>query len=75
MTQTADQMYSERAKKVASREEEERKIFEREQAARARYHKDEAAGMFMKNQEQLGGQIGLADSLQRRGGRGLLKDI
>lgn len=75
MSASADQMSAERSTKLAQRAQEEKRIFEAEERARSRYHKDEAAGMFMKHQEQLGGSVGLAESLQRRGGKGLLRDI
>ncbi|CAK9785057.1 hypothetical protein CC85DRAFT_308795 [Cutaneotrichosporon oleaginosum] len=75
MSGAASQMYAERSTKLAQRAEEEKRVFEAEERARAKYHRDEAAGMFMKHQEQLGGSVGLAESLQRRGGKGLLRDI
>ncbi|GMK57416.1 hypothetical protein CspeluHIS016_0402500 [Cutaneotrichosporon spelunceum] len=75
MSGAANQMHAERSTKLAQRAAEEKRVFEAEERARATYHRDEAAGMFMKHQEQLGGSVGLAESLQRRGGKGLLRDI
>lgn len=75
MSGAASKMYEERSTKLAQRAEEEKRVFEAEERARAKYHRDEAAGMFMKHQEQIGGSVGLAESLQRRGGKGLLRDI
>ncbi|BEI96331.1 hypothetical protein CcaverHIS631_0112800 [Cutaneotrichosporon cavernicola] len=75
MTGAANQMSAERSTKLAQRADEEKRVFEAEERARAKYHRDEAAGMFMKHQEQLGGSVGLAENLQRRGGKGLLRDI
>ncbi|TXT13511.1 hypothetical protein VHUM_00878 [Vanrija humicola] len=75
MTANATSLNAERTEKLARRAVEEKAEEARDEKARSRYHRDEAAGLFMKHQEQMGGQIGLAESLQRRGGKGLLRDI
>jgi hypothetical protein len=75
MSVSASKMQSERKDKLAGRAEEERRVLAAEERARSRVHKDEVAGLFTKHQETMSGQIGLAESLQRRGGQGLLKDI
>lgn len=75
MSATASAVHAERKQTLAERAAEERKVFEREEAARKRYHRDEAAGLMMKHTEKVSGGVGLAESLQRRGGKGLLRDI
>lgn len=75
MSASADSLYAERSQTLARRAEEEKKVLESEEKARSKYHRDEAAGMFMKHQEEMSGQQSLAQSLQRRGGMGLLKDL
>ncbi|KAL1412949.1 RNA-splicing factor [Vanrija albida] len=75
MSSNAASLNAERTEKLARRAIEEKAEEARDEKARSRYHRDEAAGLFMKHQEQMSGQIGLAESLQRRGGKGLLRDI
>jgi hypothetical protein len=78
MTASADTMYEERSKTLAQRAEEERLKFEAEEKARARYGKGDTKGAFVREQEQLGmmgGAIGLSETLQRRAGKGLVKDF
>lgn len=75
MSSNATTLNAERTEKLARRAIEEKAEEARDEKARSRYHRDEAAGLFMKHQEQMSGQIGLAESLQRRGGKGLLRDI
>ena len=71
MSSSADQMYQQRSKSLAERAEEEKRQAEREERMRAKYGKDEANAKFFK----LGGEVGLGESLQRRAGKGLQRDI
>nr|ODN79215.1 hypothetical protein L203_06020 [Cryptococcus depauperatus CBS 7841] len=71
MSASANELYSQRSKTVAARVEEERKELEREERMRAKFGKEHANAGFFKQQSELG----LSEALQRRGGKGLLKDI
>lgn len=75
MQSNAQSMTGERSQILARRAEEEKKILESEERARSKYHRDEATGLFMKHQEQMSGKVSLAETLQRRGGQGLLRDL
>ncbi|KAK8858511.1 hypothetical protein IAR55_002738 [Kwoniella newhampshirensis] len=71
MSASANQLYEERSKTLAQRAEEERREAEREQKMRAKYGQEQASAGFFKEQSGLG----LSETLARRAGKGLLKDI
>lgn len=71
MSASADELYSSRSKSLAARAEEERRERESDEKMRQKYGKEQANANFFSQQSQLG----LGEALQRRGGKGLLKDI
>lgn len=71
MSASADELYSSRSKSLAARAEEERREQEKDEKMRQKYGKEQASANFFSQQSQLG----LGEALQRRGGKGLLKDI
>ncbi|KGB74826.1 pre-mRNA-splicing factor CWC25 [Cryptococcus deuterogattii R265] len=71
MSASADELYSSRSKSLAARAEEERREQESDEKMRQKYGKEQASANFFSQQSQLG----LGEALQRRGGKGLLKDI
>ncbi|OXH33792.1 pre-mRNA-splicing factor CWC25 [Cryptococcus neoformans] len=71
MSASADELYSSRSKSLAARAEEERREQQRDEKMRQKYGKEQASANFFSQQSQLG----LGEALQRRGGKGLLKDI
>ncbi|OCF41507.1 pre-mRNA-splicing factor CWC25 [Kwoniella heveanensis CBS 569] len=71
MSSSATELYNQRAKTLAQRAEEEKKELEKEAKLRAKYGKDQANAGFFSQQTSMG----LSESLQRRAGKGLLKDI
>lgn len=71
MSSSADQMYQQRTKSLAERAEEEKRQAEKEAKMRAKYGKEEANAQFYK----LVGDVGLSESLQRRAGKGLQRDM
>ena len=71
MSNSAEQLYSDRTKVLTERAEEEKRQVEREEKMRAKYGKDDAHATFFKQQ----GEMGLSESLQRRAGKGLQRDF
>ncbi len=71
MSSSADQLYSQRTQSLAQRAEEEKRQAEKDERMRSKYGKDEANAQFYK----MGGEVGLSESLQRRAGKGLQRDI
>ncbi|WVQ96850.1 hypothetical protein IAU59_003957 [Kwoniella sp. CBS 9459] len=71
MSSSASELYDQRAKTLAQRAEEEKRELEKEAKLRAKYGKDQANAGFFSQQTSMG----LSESLQRRAGKGLLKDI
>ena len=71
MSSSAHQLYEQRTKSLAQRAEEEKRQAETEERMRVKYGKDEASAQFFK----LGGEVGLSESLQRRAGKGLQRNI
>ena len=71
MSSSAHQLYEQRTKSLAERAEEEKRQAETEEKMRVKYGQDEASAQFFK----LGGEVGLSESLQRRAGKGLQRDI
>ncbi|WVF69350.1 hypothetical protein IAT40_004126 [Kwoniella sp. CBS 6097] len=71
MSSSANELYDQRAKTLAQRAEEEKRELEKEAKMRAKYGKDQANAGFFSQQTSMG----LSESLQRRAGKGLLKDI
>ena len=71
MTASASDMYEQRSKVLAQRAEEEMQQDATERKMRVRYGKEEAsAGFFKQN-----AAMGLSESLSRRAGKGLQRDI
>ncbi|KAK4683633.1 hypothetical protein P7C73_g6601, partial [Tremellales sp. Uapishka_1] len=78
MASSANELYEERTKTLAQRAEEERMQLAKEDAMRKKYGKEDTKGAFVREQERLGmmgGSIGLAESLQRRSGKGLMREL
>ncbi|WVR06264.1 hypothetical protein IAU60_003294 [Kwoniella sp. DSM 27419] len=71
MTASASELYDQRTKSLAQRAEEEKREMEREEKMRAKYGQDQAKAGFFSQQTSMG----LSESIQRRAGKGLLKDI
>jgi len=71
MTQSADQLYQQRTQSLAQRAEEERRQQEEDAKLRAKYGTEEASAGFFKQHAAMG----LSESLSRRAGKGLQRDI
>ncbi|WVQ72872.1 pre-mRNA-splicing factor CWC25 [Cryptococcus sp. DSM 104548] len=71
MSASADQLYSDRSKVLANRAEQERLELAQEERMRQKYGQEQASAGFFKAQTGMG----LSESLSRRAGKGLLKDI
>lgn len=71
MQSSASELDVSRTQSLAARAEKERLEEARDAAARAKYKKEEVHGTFFKQQSGMG----LSESLSRRGGQGLQRDI
>ncbi|OCF55022.1 pre-mRNA-splicing factor CWC25 [Kwoniella mangroviensis CBS 10435] len=71
MQSSATEMYDQRTKTLAQRAEEDRKESERDEKMRAKYGQEQASAGFFKQQSGMN----LSETLSRRAGKGLLKDI
>ncbi|ORX40153.1 Pre-mRNA splicing factor-domain-containing protein [Kockovaella imperatae] len=70
MTASATDLQSSRDKSLAMRAEQDRKEAEKDERLRVKYGQDVANAGFFKAQ----GEMGLGESLQRRGGKGLQRE-
>jgi len=71
MSSSATELYESRTKSLAQRAEEEKREMAKDAQMRAKYGKEEASAGFFKQHAALG----LSESLARRAGKGLQKDI
>ncbi|WWC70662.1 uncharacterized protein I206_104613 [Kwoniella pini CBS 10737] len=71
MQSSATQLYDQRTKSLAERAEAERRESEKDEKMRAKYGQEQANAAFFKQQSGMN----LSETLSRRGGKGLLKDI
>ncbi|WRT67683.1 uncharacterized protein IL334_004655 [Kwoniella shivajii] len=71
MQSSATEMYDQRTKTLAQRAEEQQRETERDEKMRAKYGQEQASAGFFKQQSGMN----LSESLSRRAGKGLLRDI
>ncbi|WWC62454.1 uncharacterized protein I303_105050 [Kwoniella dejecticola CBS 10117] len=71
MQSSATELYDQRTKSLAERAEADRRESERDEKMRAKYGQEQANAGFFKQQSGMN----LSETLSRRGGKGLLKDI
>ncbi|WWC88763.1 uncharacterized protein L201_003676 [Kwoniella dendrophila CBS 6074] len=71
MQSSANEIYDQRTKTLAERAEKDRLETERDEKLRSKYGQEQATAGFFKQQTGMN----LSESLQRRAGKGLLRDI
>ena len=77
MSSAASSLETEREKQLAERREKERLQFELEERERNKFGAADTKGAYVREQQRMmfEGGGGLGDTMTRRGGKGMLKEI